>query len=156
MATVASVTADINGAITYVRNRGGGSSNIADRFANSISSKIMQLPSLTPLEADEIMELLQDSPFDESSMRTMTAAIESRMTLPGSSRGAATTNYRAQLLLEPDKWFTAQEAHRILDKTVAWELKVELVVGRFRMIGCSSPHEQTYKWLMALLVLAHY
>jgi hypothetical protein len=156
MATMPDIHNDIEGAIGFLTRRSGSAgSTVGERLASNISSKLMQLHYMSATDADELLALLDGSPFSETAMRVLTSAIESRLVSPLLG-GPMKSNFKCQLLTKCNLWFTEHEWIQLKDKSKSWELKVELVLHRFRQIGCVNPHEQTFKWLLALLLQSHY
>jgi hypothetical protein len=156
MTTIEAVKTDIKGAIGFLTNRGAiNTSSIGDRLGQSISGKIMQVRSMSASEADEILVLLEGSPFPVGALQALTAAVESRLTSDAVG-GPIACSLKSQLLTKCNLVFTAAEALSLTDKHKSWELKVDVVLTRFRKLGCVNPHEQTYKWLMALLLQSHF
>ena len=138
------------------RGRGGADvTNIATNLANTLAQKVLRLSVFGPSEARQISESLNAVSFNGGCLAIITEAVDAR--LKSIHLGKVSDKAFPQYLINQLYWFTAGDWLIFNDPNKTWDSKADRLAYRLSVrCGCTQPHEQTIKWAVTTLALAHY
>jgi len=135
---------------------------LLENFSKALVVLINTAPVFGPGEASSIEDALKDSPYGDNTSKIV-AAIDSRIKAAGAAADAkpsprAVKSSGAGKQLLKNWWFFCTEADWAVfnDPKRSWHSKMTTGVERAMSLGLWDFHEQTLKWLLAMLLLCHY
>ena len=152
------LVADMAGTGGFIASRAG----IADEnttqvvlasLATSMSNKILQLGSLDHDQANVLQTALQTSSYTQHGKEEIIHAIDSRLMMAEPHRGTAKPKVQCQVLIFPCSYLTAADWDGLLSPRKEVKQKTQIIIDRFLKLGLTNPHEQTYKWALAILAI---
>jgi len=160
MSTLKDILSDMKEAKALVEARGhhGGSSATAlqRQLGTSIASKIARLPALSPGDAAPLLEAVHSCGQSEAGVQVLVAAIDAKLSesLDAEEDKPASVNH--MLLKRAQNWVT-DSLMNTLRGTASIDIKLNVAADYLaNKLGCTHPHEQTYKNWLTLVLLSHY
>ena len=160
------MTANIRSEIQSVRNffrtrsdgNAGNDTSLQKSFADTVIQMINTIKHFGPRDATDILSELKDTPYGDEQTRRISSLID---TLLQNNRSTAQpdaipTSGNKQTLQHWWHYLTQQDWDVLNDKTVTYSGKVTRVIERGLSFGLVDPEEQTARWALATLVIAHY
>lgn len=132
---------------------------IKQNFVSSLVKMIVETPVFGAAEASLLNDELVKSPYSDDGMTAILAAIDARVanatTKPLQSIHTAGTS-TGQLLKHWWNYLTEADWSALEDQSKSWHSKQMVLISRSNALGCTYLHEQSFKWLLALLLSCHY
>ena len=160
MSALKDILSDMKEAKALVEARGhhGGSSAKAlqRQLGTSIASKIAKLPALSPGDAAPLLEAVHSCGQPEAGVQVLVAAIDAKLSesLDAEEDKPASVNH--MLLKRAQNWVT-DSLMNTLRGTASIDIKLNVAADYLaNKLGCTHPHEQTYKNWLTLVLLSHY
>jgi hypothetical protein len=168
MSTVALILKEIASVKRFVKSRaattGSCDASLLQNLAGSLVRMINSTVAFGSEEAGLVNEALAtDSPYSDEGTKTIMSAIDARLTANtataaakkkrGSSKGSSTPT---QFLKHWWNYFTQSDWDFVKDNRKGLAAKFTRGIERANSIGCIHLDEQSYKWLLAMLMLVHY
>jgi hypothetical protein len=120
-------------------------------MAKGLSHKVAGLPHVSVTMAVSIISALKACPFGDADRKLVTAALEARLSKPSSPVTATVNTSKGQVLLAITEYLTAKD-WAVIDNPVSTSNDVSLcVIARLHKLGMSRIHEQTARYVVALL-----
>jgi hypothetical protein len=129
--------------------------NLRNSFVNTLIVQLNVMPTFRPLDGTALSEVLKDSPYGEAGTAKIISVIDARLQSSSKTKAPQHT-HDTQCLKQPWNYPVQQEWDTIFDKKKPWTMKMSVVVERLNLIGCTHPDEQTLKWVLAMVLVAHY
>ena len=131
--------------------------SLQTKLASSIVDMISKLPSLTAKEARLLSDEVSDKSFGEDGTSKMTTMIDSKLhERVSAAKNQANTMGKAQLVETPWRYFTESEWEFFNDKKKSVSAKMTKAIERLSLLGVRNYDENTYKWLLAVILVSHY
>ena len=130
------------------------SAPLAKNFANSIIQQINACLTLGAEEAIGVLEALKESAYEEPDKKRIIATLENKIRTPHQAKLAGAT--KEQVLTNPWTVCTESDWEVFRNPTTSFHIKMTRLVERLNLIGCNNPAEETLKWMLAMLLMAHY
>ena len=160
MSTLKDILSDMKEAKALVaaREHHGGSSATAlqRQLGTSLASKIARLPALSPGDAAPLLEAVHSCGQSEAGVQVLVAAIDAKLSesLDAEEDKPASVNHT--LLKRAQNWVT-DSLMNTLRGTASIDIKLNVAADYLaNKLGCTHPHEQTYKNWLTLVLLSHY
>ena len=156
----------VSGIIAEIRSIQGalaarGSADASDRLeqklAHSVSGKISRLVHLSLADSTHLYNAINDSDCSDNARAGMSAAVDNKleqMVEDDDAGGEPST--KNQLNVHPLTWCTPQILTALGGRSPICTKIQMLAEYMSTSLGIKKPHEQTYKWWLALLVVMHY
>ena len=162
MATLDSILSDMRDAKSLIDSRravdkdGSSVVTLKKQFAASLASKIGKLASLSPGDAKHLLDAARDCGQDETGVQVIVASIDAKLgvALDSDVQKPASTDH--QLLTNAQSWVTESLMASLKGRSTINFKLVTLATYLANHLGCTSPHEQTYKVWLTLALLSHY
>ena len=162
MATLDSILSDMRDAKSLIDSRravdkdGSSVVTLRKQFAASLASKIGKLASLSPGDAKHLLDAARDCGQDETGVQVIVASIDAKLgvALDFDVQKPASTDH--QLLTNAQSWVTESLMASLKGKSTINVKLVTLANYLANHLGCTSPHEQTYKVWLTLALLSHF
>jgi len=142
--------------------RGAGASGdtvapLQRTLASGIVGMIQRQRAFTTSIGASLMAALPIDVFGEEGTASIRSAIEARIGASQASvANTAIAKHDGQRLLKPGNFLTQSDWDFIRDKRKSFHAKQSVVIHRFNLLGVRWAHEQTMKWALALLLVAHF
>lgn len=120
-------------------------------FTEALLKQIGQVQSLEPSQASEIMDTLKNSPYSEHLSKLQTA-IDGKVCAHQSKSGKSNA---PQTLKHWWNYMTIEDWNFLKSKQW-WSAKCTRLVERGNSLGVTIPDEQTFKYMLAVLLTSHY
>ena len=136
-----------------------GAASVRMNLANQMGQKVLNLRLFEAADAAALGRALATSGYGEDGVLLISNAIDGRLRAIGAEPAMKTSMNKLapQLLTRPLVFFTRLDWMLFDDPTKSIDQKTDRIVHRFsKRLGVTHPHEQTYKRLAAMLVLAHF
>ena len=135
-------------------------------FADNLIKMLGNVSDMSTPSANKMIASMQDAPYGETHTKRILDAIDAQLTktlntstaTPGKS-GKSKNPVGSQKPFLKDWWnyLTEEQWERFLDKSKSINSKMVILRETANAVGIgSSVDEQTWKWALALLLLAHY
>lgn len=132
-----------------------GHDDLLKSFADAMVSQINGLTTFTVSDASAMTDALRiNSPYGEHSSRVQ-KTIDQRMKNSLNSSGTP-ASASGQFLKKWQEFLTQSDWDWLKDPKQSWHSKNTKVAERANAMGVTNPDEQALKWLLAILLLAHY
>ena len=158
---VSGIISEIASARAFLATRSGDGASghamdgIGMHLANQISIQISQLATLSTADATSIANELAGNPYGVEHTKTAQRALDNR--LAGSIAATCATSHKpTQHLYEFQNYATQSDWDIFRDRDRPLYVKMERAVLRLKKYGCTNPHEQTFKRVLAILLLCHF
>jgi len=134
-------------------------------FASSLIRMINTATVFGKMEAASIQDALADSPYGEDGTARLLKAIDARVAAASAASDAKPGPAKKpqgqgtepkQFLKTWWHYFTAEDWLVFNDPKKSFNSKMTQAVERANSVGCINCHEQSFKWLLAFLLLVHY
>ena len=128
-------------------------------FASSLIKMINSSAVFGLAEGGQVNDALSDSPYTEDGIAEIMKAIDARVNTGMAGVSASRKAKQAptgQLLKYWWKYCTKADWDFVQDPKRGLAAKMTRMVERANSVGCITFDEQTYKWLLAFLMLIHY
>ena len=129
--------------------------NLRKNLADSIAGSIGKLQTFSAKDAGLIATTLATSPYGEFTPRVSTA-VDNRLMFSSAVSPLAKDKTATQHLCSPSSFYTAKDWDTFNNKRLNLHIKSSAMAMRLNLLGCTNPHEQTIKWHVAALLLAHF
>ena len=127
---------------------------LSNNFATSLVQQINSCLTISLPDASSLIEALNDSPYDDSNLKKIIDAVDSKVLNSTAERMAASCP-KDQVLKE--RWnMCTQEDWDFFRSHHGFHAKMTKLVDRGQSVGCIYPDEQSLKWMLAMLLLTHY
>ena len=129
---------------------------LARKLASSVAAKITRLPSLSPRDARHLLDAARANAPDQTSLSVIVAAIDAKLDVALESEEVKAASTDQMLLTNAQCWVTESFMHTASGRgSIDFKLTVtaEYLANK---LGCTHPHEQTYKYWLTLVLLTHY
>ena len=155
---------EINGVKKYIQSRGGlrslqVNSSLIDSFTLTAVKMVSMCSNFGPHAASQLTDALaSDSPYGDAGTKAIVTAIESRLnSMTGLTRGQQQKGCsQSQLLKCWWNYLTVSDWDFIKDTKQHFSAKLTRMVERANLLGLVSFDEHTYKWMLAVVLVAHY
>lgn len=152
---------EINSVSNLFRSRSGvgiASSNLVlqKSFADTLIGIINGIKVFGPGEGSQLMDALKDKPYGDVHTPRLCEHIDAKMQSCHRAPATGANSNVKQLLKHWWHYVTAKDWAVLVDPKQSWNLKMTTLVERGISVGCVDPDEQSLKWLLATLLLAHY
>ena len=166
MTTVAALVAEIHESAAFLKSRNNltdtseKATKLRDNLTQTITMGIKRLPSISTKEANLLTDALADEPFGDILTTIILHVIDAKLSDKGDnaaepksrSAGADTCNQHVW----PHHYLTDEEWGILRNPTVSPHAKLLCLVHRLSLLGISNPHEQTFRYWLALLEKCSY
>ena len=167
MTTVAALAAEIKESAAFLKSRNNladtsdKATKLRENLTATITAGITRLPSLSTKEANTLMQALLDEPFGDVLTRQVLTAIDAKLSDHGDSTaeprsrggiGADTCNVH----IWPHNYLTNEEWQLLRNPVLSPHSKLLCLVHRLSLLGIYNPHEQTFRYWLALLTKCSY
>jgi hypothetical protein len=131
-------------------------------YANSMAKQLSNLASLSSTEGKLIIDELKVSPYGEETTRRLLAIIDDKLqssnkcNAHGARKRKHAGSNTCQFLHKCWHFFTQQDWDFFRDPKKSFDQKMSKACFRFNRLGLCHPDEQALRWLLALLLIAHY
>ena len=138
-------------------HHGGSSATALQRqLGTSIASKIARLPALSPGDAAHLLDAAHSCGQSAAGVQALVAAVDAKLSaaLDAEDHKPASTNH--MLLKHAQNWVTEKLMGTLRGKAsidIQLNVAADYLANR---LGCTHPHEQTYKNWLTLVLLNHY
>ena len=160
MATVSAVVDEIRESKHMVLARsltaGGGTSDIQGKLAMSFARKICNMGSMQAIHARQLLEAVNDSGLHAAGKSSVTAAIDAKLASTLEDDVGSKPSATNQLCTTPEHYATTSLITSFASKTMRIDTKIIMLAEFLIQLGLVNPHEQTYKYWLAFLVLLHF
>ena len=160
MSTLKDILSDMKEAKALVaaREHHGGSSATAlqRQLGTSLASKIARLPALSPGDAARVLDAAHSCGHSEAGVEVLVAAVDAKLSaaLGAEDEKPASTNH---MLLKHAQNLVAEQLMGTLRGQASIDIKLNVAADYLaNKLGCTHPHEQTYKNWLTLVLLSHY
>ena len=157
MASVSDILKEIKnvqGIIDAKRSmHGGDTTELQKSYAQSLASQISLMGYVSSSDGRLIMDALSSSPVGVSTDKVI-SALEAKLRVGNADRQS--TKKVAQNLHKWWAYFTQSDWDFIRDPRKQLSAKMTRLVERAHVLGVTEASEQTLKWMLATLLVAHY
>ncbi len=137
---------------------GSGDAAMRKNFADSLIKQVNQCKKIGPSDASQINDALKDTPYGDHTARIVNA-IDCRLNICIDVQACAVgkdVHCSGQHLRAWWYYLTQQDWDFIRDPKKPWHAKMTRVVWRACLLGITTFNEQTWKWVLAMLLLTCY
>ena len=134
-------------------------SSLIDSFTLTAVKMVSMCSNFGPHAASQLTDALaSDSPYGDAGTKAIVTAIESRLnSMTGLTRGQQQKGgSQSQLLKCWWNYLTVSDWDFIKDTKQHFSAKLTRMVERANLLGLVSFDEHTYKWMLAVVLVAHY
>ncbi len=125
---------------------------VKGKMVNSVRLKVVGLKAMTASTAHALMSQIHSMKLEEAYLKKLEDAINKRLMEPASASKDETVQ---QLLIHVLNYLTSNDWLQLEDPTSIPEADAGVIAQRFSKLGIRNFDEQTYRWLLAV-VLAMY
>ena len=140
----------------YIREGMDGNDVLAKNFADSLVQQINTCLSISTPDATSIIDQLKDSPYGDANIKRIVQALDAKVLGSGPPVQAGTGSSKEQAFEFPWNYCNQGDWDLFWDKHKPFHSKLTKLVERGNMCGCDLPNEQSLKWMLTMLMMAHY
>ena len=131
-------------------------STLQKSFADTLIGIMDGFKTFGPSEGSQLVEALKDKPYGEMQTTRICETIDTKLgsSIRETKEGRVSSN--KQFLKEWYNYLTEEDWEVLLKEKGSWHSKENCLIERGLSVGLFEPDEQTLKWLLATLLLAHY
>ena len=124
-------------------------------FADAVIQQLNACLSIDKDNAALMMAALADNPYGETHTKRVVSTIDAKV-LKDSIASKNAVGVRDQVLKEWWNYLTQEDWDVLRSARLSFHTKMARIVERANLVGCSNPHQQTVKWMLATICLSHY
>ena len=121
----------------------------------SMCTSIANLQTFLSADADIVLDALRDNPYGEFT-DSVKSALDTRLAYTATRRTKKTSRAIPQVLKDHSCFMTQSDIAVFQNPKVNIYQKMSVLVARWNRLGVTNPHEQTYRWGLALVILQAY
>ena len=134
---------------------GGEPTKLQKQFGDAIIKQLSTLKTIQLDDAQPLLTELQDNPYGKHITNKVLDAIDSKLQSP-SAAPSNKVGVGGQFLKEVWNFQTQEDWEFYRHPKKFFAAKMTRMVERMHSIGITTPHEQTFKWMLAVLLACHY
>ena len=162
MASIHTIMTDMRDSGSLIASRrsmdrdGSSAAGLQRQLADSIATKISKLPALSPADATHLLQAAQNCGQDEIGVQLIVAAIDARLGVSLDREDMKPASTTQMILTNVQSW-VSESLMRTLRSKATIDIKLSVTAEYLaNKLGCTHPHEQTYKHWLTLALLTHY
>ena len=157
---VAAIAAELTGLTGYIQSRAdaGGTADpgITMKLCQGIAAKVMHVDGqFSPAHAATITNAIPTAVLSRQCIDVLISACDARVASAGGALNG-TVKGPTQICGTPWNYGTQSDVDVVNSKTTSVTCKIDVIVKRLHQCGLLNPHEQTYKWVLAWVLAAHF
>ena len=141
------------------RHSSANNDTLQASFADSLIMMIKNIKDFGPADAAHINTAMTDTPYGTEQTSRISASIDALLTQSGKRSDAQSASRSAADKQSLKHWWcymTARDMTVIRDPRQSMHRKLCVLAERGMKLGMVDPDEQSFKWLLAMLLLCHY
>lgn len=160
MSFLSELVAEMSGVSALVDSRklAGGMrpDHLQQRLASSMASKIAQLVTLDPNGARQLLDAAHSCNYGIG-QAIVVAAIDAKLEQQLDDEPQAQVSKRQQLLTDCQHYVTSDFMTSMRSSRTRIDVKLQVAAEYLaNVLGCTHPHEQTFKYWLTLVLLSHF
>ena len=163
MTSIQQLIVEIKGVRNFFKSRATISSTHSDTgmeasLAESLLSLMKPMKSITPSEASRMLDALHDKPYGEEQTQRIKDALDTlvKQLHTAADIQSSANGHGKQSIKCVWHYGTRRQVDFMIDARRSWASKIATAVEICMSVGCTEPDEQGFKWVLAMLLGAHY
>ena len=161
MATVSEIVAELHTIAGMIAARGmtigaHEGTRLQSKMVTQLARKVSHLSALSASDSKHMLESLPSSGLSPSDKDTIIAAIDNKLEQQIDDTPEKPASKHNQLNKHPSSYLTPAMITSLSNPSTMIDTKMVVLAEYMVSIGIIHPHEQTYRWWLAITLLLHY